>query len=145
MVRRQHFSFTMWHMTDFGTTARNPERLDISIGTPGGDTRRAVPNSDTPAPVTGSAGFQSGHRDFDQLLERLHAAFGEFGKSGTAASAATDAASGLAARYRSITGRNRPEADDDAGELLTSVNAGLLGSLTSLTDFRGQNMLRLLA
>ncbi len=115
------------------TTATSPSKSSAPAS--GADVRRS--NSLT--------GLISGNPDFDQLLDRLHVAFGELARTDNGNStAAAEAAEHLSMTYTSITGRIHPQADDSAGLLASTLQQGLASVPTSLTDRLGQSMLRLL-
>lgn len=120
-------------------------KLDISIGCLA-DEEPAGTNSWTDrALLRTDAGFRSGIRDFDRMLEQFHTVFAELDQPAIAAEHARDAVDGLARHYLTLTGRDHPAANDHAGELAERVHAGLLATLVPLTDVRGQTMLRLLS
>lgn len=132
-------------MTDSDAPSTTVERLDISIGQSalsepvddGSRRDRTLLRSD--------AGFRSGFEDIDRMLEQFHTIFATLDHPAVAAEHARDAAEGLARHYLALTGRDRPDADEDAGELAAQVHAGLMATLVPLTDMRGQSMLRLLS
>jgi hypothetical protein len=115
------------------------DKLDISIGGQRIEDGRGPDVWADRRTTKSDAGFCSGSGDFDRMLERLHAAFAEMEHP-----SARDAADDLARHYHAMTGRARPEADASAGELAAQLHAGLLTTFVSLTDTRGQTMLRLL-
>ncbi len=121
------------------------DKLDISIGRIADDKPAGVDSWADRVLLRSDAGFRSGIRDFDVMLEKFHTIFAELDQPTIAAEHARDAADGLARHYVLLTGRDQPTADEDAGELAAQVHAGLLATLVPLTDVRGQSMLRLLS
>lgn len=120
------------------------EKLDISIGLPADEQPAGSHTWADRTLLRSDAGFRSGIRDFDQMLEQFHTIFAELDQPAVAAEHARDAADGFARHYLLLTGRDQPAADEHAGELAAKVHAGLLATLGPLTDPRGQSMLRLL-
>lgn len=132
-------------MTEPDARISPAERLDISIGRPAHPESVGSDSWGDRSLLRSDAGFRSGFGEFDRMLEQFHTIFAQTHQPGAVAEHARDAADGLARHYLSLTGRDRPEADEHAGELAAQVHAGLLSTLVPLTDTRGQSMLRLLS
>ena len=129
-------------MTSVTSTNAKLDQIDLSVTASNGQTRGTVPFSPPEPRKTGLTGLTSGNPDFDQLLDRLHVAFGELARTDDDSNTAAAAADDLSSTYTSITGRSQPQADASAGALATDLSRGLAALPTSLTDQRGQNMLR---
>ncbi len=88
-------------------------------------------------------GLTSGNADFDQLMDKLHVAFGALTRTDEDQShVAARAAEDLSTSYASMTGRIQPLADDAANQLAASLQHGLSTVSASISDQTGLSMLR---
>jgi len=131
-------------MTSLMPSTPTSDQIDLSVHASTPQANGSTQTSKQSGRKAGSlTGLVSGNPDFDQLLNQLHAAFGELMRTDADTSiAAANAADDLSTTYTSITGRSHPQADDSAGVLAATLQHGLAALPTSLTGKLGQSMLR---